>query len=70
MKLETIVQVRFSDEQIERLDQISSETQLTRSEVIRRLVDNATVKPAIVRTEIATEITPRTIAGGLLQKNR
>lgn len=49
--LETIIQLRVNDEQVERLAAICRETGLTRSQVIRYLIDNATIKPAIIRLD-------------------
>ena len=50
--MENILHVRVNDEMLERLDQICAQTGLTRSQVLRHLLDNATIKPAIIRTEI------------------
>ena len=49
--LETVVHVRFSHEQMTRLDVICRETGLSRSQVVRHLLDNASIRPAIIRTE-------------------
>jgi len=48
-----LIAFRLSDEELERLDEMVEQTGMTRSQVIRHLLDNATVKPAIIRTEIA-----------------
>mgnify|MGYP002685675511 CR=1 FL=1 len=49
--LETIIQLRVNDEQLERMNEICRDTGLTRSQVVRYLIDNASIRPAIIRTE-------------------
>ena len=50
-QLEKMVAFRMSEETLERIQQICKDTGMTRSQVIRHLVDTASVRPAIIRTE-------------------
>ena len=45
------IHVRLTDEQLARLDEMSISTGLSRSQVIRHLIDQASIRPAIIRTE-------------------
>ena len=45
------IHVRLTDEQLARLEEMCAETGLSRSQVIRHLVDQASIRPAIIRTE-------------------
>lgn len=54
-RLEEVTRIRFTREQLAWLNRIASESGMTRSQVVRYLVDNATVRPAVIRTEIEVE---------------
>lgn len=54
-RLEEVTRIRFTSEQIAWLNQIARESGMTRSQVVRYLVDNATVRPAVIRTEIEVD---------------
>jgi len=43
--------VRLSEEQLERLGEMAKASGLSFSMIIRHLIDQATLKPAIIRTE-------------------
>ena len=45
------IHVRLTDDQLARLDEMSVSTGLSRSQVIRHLIDQASIRPAIIRTE-------------------
>ncbi len=57
-QLEKIVAFRMNAETIARIQQICKDTGMTRSQVLRHLVDTASVRPAIIRTE---EIEPEKV---------
>lgn len=50
--LNEVTRIRFTSEQLAWLNRIAAESGMTRSQVVRYLVDNATVRPAVVKTEI------------------
>lgn len=54
-RLEEVTRIRFTREQLAWLNRIASESGMTRSQVVRYLVDNATVRPAVIRTEIEVD---------------
>lgn len=49
--LDKFVTFRMNEQTLERFQEICKETGYTRSQLIRYLVDTASVRPAIVRTE-------------------
>ncbi len=57
-QLEKMVAFRMSAETLERIQEICKDTGMTRSQVIRHLVDTASVRPAIIRTEVLEVVQP------------
>lgn len=49
---EDYVSVRLTKEQGKRLQQICTETGWTKSQAMRHLLDNAMIRPALIRAEI------------------
>lgn len=62
-QLEKMVAFRMSEETLERIQQICKDTGMTRSQVIRHLVNTASVRPAIIRTEVLETAQPATANG-------
>lgn len=56
-----VISVRLSEAEIERLARMKMQTGWTSSQIIRQLLGNAVIQPAVIRTEVertATTATP------------
>ena len=50
------IHVRLSGEQNARLSEMCAQSGLSQSQVIRHLIDQASLRPAIIRTEAPTKL--------------
>jgi Arc/MetJ-type ribon-helix-helix transcriptional regulator len=61
--MKKLIAVQLEDQQLQKIEQLVRATGWNQSELIRRLIDNAWVKPAAIGTELAPKAVALAVDG-------
>ena len=50
--MDNVISVRLSEEQMKVLEKLAESTGWTYSQIVRQLLESASVRPAVIRTEV------------------
>ncbi len=60
--MDNVISVRLNEEQMQVLEKLCESTGWTASQVIRQLLESASVRPAVIRTEVLPKGEPLAVA--------